>query len=129
MTRYLALGEAARRVGMSRSALRESRRFTLVEHPGSGAEREDAIVAARRLVNLDRKVAADEKWLDTMTAKGASSLMLEQMRSRLAADKETLERLRAESRGQALPRPERGDDARRDRTCLPRLRHPLLQPA
>jgi hypothetical protein len=69
------------------------------ERQAAAAEREHAIVAASRLANLDRKVADDEKWLDTMTAKGASSLMLEQMRSRLAADKETLERLRAESRG------------------------------
>jgi hypothetical protein len=113
--RYLTLDQAAARTGLSRLQLRESHRFNLLEDPrgarvleadvvrferqAADAEREDAIVAARRVVNLGRKVADDEKWLDTMTAKGASSLSLEQMRSRLAADKETLERLRAESRG------------------------------
>jgi hypothetical protein len=113
--RTLTLDQAAARTGLSRLQLRESHHFTLLEDPRGArvleadvvrferqtadAEREDTIVAARRLVNLGRKVADDERWLDTMTAKGASSLALDQMRSRLAADKETLERLRAEVRG------------------------------
>jgi hypothetical protein len=66
------------------------------------AEREDAIVAARRVINLQRKVADDQKWLDAMFARDGSSLTLEQMCSRLAADEETLERPRAELRGWEL---------------------------
>ena len=112
MSTFLTLADAAQRLGIARTEVRESHAFTIVndtrgarvltadvvrvERQREHAKREDEIRAARRPVNLAAKIADDERWLSSIRAKGGSSLVLDDLQAELGANKAELEQLRAD---------------------------------
>ena len=112
MSTFMTLADAAQRLGLTRTAVRESHAFTIIndlrgarvltadvvraERKREHTKREDEIRAARRPVNLAAKIADDERWLASMRAKGGSSLALDDLHAELEANKAELEQLRAD---------------------------------
>jgi len=108
----MTLADAAQRLGLTRTAVRESHAFTIIndlrgarvltadvvraERQREDTRRQEEILAARRPVNLAAKIADDERWLASMRAKGGSSLALDDLHAELEANKAELEQLRAD---------------------------------
>ena len=113
MSTFMTLADAAQRLRLTPTQVRESRRFTIVSNPGTEAlvlradvvraerrredrRRQEEIRAARRPASLAAKIADDEAWLTSMRAKGGSSLVLDDLERTVQADKDELEQLRAD---------------------------------
>ena len=112
MSTFITLADAAQRLGLTRTAVRESHAFTIIndlrgarvltadvvraERQREDTRRQEEILAARRPVNLAAKIADDERWLASMRAKGGSSLALDDLHAELEANKAELEQLRAD---------------------------------
>jgi len=112
MSTFMTLADAAQRLGLTRTAVRESHAFTIIndlrgarvltadvvraERQREDTRRQEEILAARRPVNLAAKIADDEAWLASMRAKGGSSLVLDDLERTVQADKDELGQLRAD---------------------------------
>ena len=112
MSTFMTLADAAQRLGLTRTAVRESHAFSIIndlrgarvltadvvraERQREDTRRQEEIRAARRPVNLAAKIADDERWLSSIRAKGGSSLVLDDLQAELGANKAELEQLRAD---------------------------------
>lgn len=110
-TTFLTLADAAERLGITKQEVRESKRFTIVSNLGTGAlvseadvvraerQRDDAQrreedLVARRPAILAAQIADDERWLNSIRARGGEVLWLDEQLERREAE---LERYEAEA--------------------------------
>lgn len=120
MSTFLTLDQAARRLNLSRTQVRESRNFTIVndtrgarvltadvvrvERRREEARRDEEDRVARRPVNMAAKIAEDEAWLDSIRERGGESLDLDYKEAQLERDKVELERYKGEAAHMAAAR-------------------------
>jgi hypothetical protein len=128
MSEYLTLGAAAERLGITRTEVRESRRFTIindtrgakvleadvarVERQREDAQRNEEKHVIERPVNLAAKITEEEAWLASIRAQGGIGLALDDKEAQLERDKAELERLEAEATQMRIARAGGEDYAR-----------------
>jgi hypothetical protein len=109
MPNSLTLDEAARRCGMSRVQVRESRAFTFIgsrvleadvlryEKQRQDAQRDEEDRAIQRPVNSAARIAAEEQWLAGIRGQGGQGLALDDKEAQLERDRGELVRYQAEA--------------------------------